>query len=467
MAREFTSVLWGEVQYLMLNCPPGWSKSEMCKHFVAWAIAHYPDSRFLYISYSSKLAARHTGDIKAIIELPLYKNLFGVKICPDSRAKDNFKTVQGGEVRAFGSGGSITGMDSGLVGVSRFSGATIMDDMHKPDEVHSDSIREGVWQTYQETIMMRPRNPNVPVLFVGQRLHEDDMPSRIENGMDGFPWKIIKIKGKDDAGNPRFPEVWPLKRLNNLEDKNPYVFASQVQQTPIPAGGGLFKSDRFVMLEVTPKILATFFTIDTAETEKTYNDPTVFSFWGLYKLEDYGQDADTYGLHWIDCRQIWVEPDELEAEFKDFYVKSMAFPVKPKLAGIEKKSTGVTLSAILKNMRGLDILNINRTKASGSKTARFIEAAPFVNSRCISLPKFGEHTKMCVDHCKKITANDSHSHDDIADTLYDAIKMALIDKTIINLISDPSQDAMKAKAIMHSFNNLQKIKGQRYGHAFS
>jgi len=31
----------------------------------------------------------------------------------------------------------------------------------------------------------------------------------------------------------------------------------------------------------------------------------------------------------------------------------------------------------------------------------------------------------------KITANDTHRHDDIADNLYDAIKIALIDKSLI------------------------------------
>jgi len=40
----------------------------------------------------------------------------------------------------------------------------------------------------------------------------------------------------------------------------------------------------------------------------------------------------------------------------------------------------------------------------------------------------------------EITANDSHRHDDICDTAYDAVRMGLIDETIINLNRRPRSD---------------------------
>jgi len=81
-----------------------------------------------YISYSQELAAKHTAFIKSVVSSRMYQYLFDVSIDPASRARDNFKTTKGGSIMAFGSGGSITGQDAGLLGVDRFSGCVVMDD---------------------------------------------------------------------------------------------------------------------------------------------------------------------------------------------------------------------------------------------------------------------------------------------------------------------------------------------------
>ena len=176
ICRELTNVMHGRTSRLLINVPPGHGKSELCIHFVAWAFAHYGDCQFIYVSYSHDLAAKHTAAIKSIIQLPLFKQLYDREISNDSRARDNFKLVSGGAVRAVGSSGTITGTDAGLPAVNRFSGCLIMDDMHKPDEAHSDSMREGVVTNYNETIKYRARSSTVPFIFIGQRLHEVDLP---------------------------------------------------------------------------------------------------------------------------------------------------------------------------------------------------------------------------------------------------------------------------------------------------
>ncbi len=72
-----------------------------------------------------------------------------------------------------------------LPGLERFSGAVIIDDAHKPDEVHSDTIRQSVIDNYRETIQQRCRGINVPIIFIGQRLHEDDLAAYLINAKDG------------------------------------------------------------------------------------------------------------------------------------------------------------------------------------------------------------------------------------------------------------------------------------------
>lgn len=430
IARELTLCSRLQLLNLLINVPPGSGKSTLIAMWVAWTMSRFPDSQYLYISYGFELAAKHTEFIRRIIQCPTYQKLFGIHIRHDMKAKDHFVTNLGGSIKAFGMSGPIVGQDGGLPNCNRFSGAILMDDLHKPDEVHSDTIRLGVIKNYQETIIQRPRSPLVPMIFIGQRLHEDDLPAFLLSGRDERVWKPVVLKAIDDAGNALYPQVNPIEQLIEKKEKNPYVFSSQYQQEPIPAGGALYKERDFVILDEEPTMLATFITADTAETSKSYNDATVFSFWGVYNIQEMGQETGQLGLHWIDCVEIRVEPKELEFEFKSFYGECMLHKDKPLMAAIEKKSTGVTLLSVLQSMRGLELRDVKRTKASGSKTVRFLEMQPIIAAKLISFTYGAKHTKMCVDHMVKITANDSHRHDDICDTLYDACKIALIDKTL-------------------------------------
>ena len=435
ICRAYTELFWNpKPSYgLLINIPPGYGKSVLTCMFIAWCYAHYPDCNFLYISYSHDLAAKHTSFIKQIMSSKMYQFLFEVYIRSDTRAKDKFSTTQNGSIQAFGTSGSVTGMDAGLPGLNRFSGMPFIDDAHKPDEVHSATTRATVIRNYQETILQRPRDTNVPIGFIGQRLHEDDMANYLLSGQDVRSWDSIVLPGLDATGNALYPEVQSREYLLELQDKQPYVFSAQIQQSPIPAGGSLFKPEWFVMLDEEPIMLATFITADTAETNKSYNDATVFSFFGLYEVEYMGKKTGDYALHWLDCAELRLEPKDLKDNFIDFYTECMRHPVTPKIAAIEKKSTGVTLVSVLQDLRGITIRQIERTRASGSKTQRFLETQPYVAKKLISFTDRARHAKMCIDHMSRITANDSHRWDDIADTVADAVRLALIDKSVYSM----------------------------------
>ena len=455
IARELVKCAKLETLRLVINVPPGHGKSLMLAMWVAWCLARNPDSRFLYISYSQTLAATHTDTIRRIIMLREFKLLFNVELRTDSKAKDFFQTTAGGAVGAFGSSGAITGRDAGLPNLNRFSGALIMDDMHKPDEVHSDLVREGVITNYRETILQRIRGINVPMIFIGQRLHEADLAQYLIDGKDGSEWQTVILKSIDDAGNALYPEAFPLKMLRTRQENDIYVFASQHQQNPQPAGGAIFKEKWFLELDEMPEILATFITADTAETSKDYNDATVFSFWGVYEVLVAGQKTGAMALHWLDCMEIRVEPKDLKSEFLSFYGDCMLFDVKPLFAAIEKKSTGVTLVSVLEDMRGLEIREVKRTKASGSKTIRYLEMQPLIAAKLVTMQAGKRHNATCITHMSKITANDTHRHDDICDSLYDAVKIALIDKTI-NINTNTSSKV--ASILMSKQKQINRLK---------
>jgi predicted phage terminase large subunit-like protein len=464
VCRALTSAARLEIpdHRLLINISPGSGKSTLLAMFVAWSLAKYPDSRFLYISYSKVLAAKHTETIKRIMQLAHYKFLFDVEIRHDSKAREYFQTTAGGAVAAFGSGGAITGQDAGLPGLPRFSGAVIIDDAHKPDEVHSDTIRVSVIDNFRETIQQRARGINVPIIFIGQRLHEDDLAAYLIAGKDGYNWHKVILKSLDDAGNALYPEVNTKDSLLIKQDRDPYVFASQYQQDPIPAGGALFKPEWFVMLDEEPQVLYSFIVADTAETAKDYNDATVFSFFGIYEIESFGIKTGVYGLHWIDTIECRIEPKDLKPTFLDFWQQCMRYKKPPQMVCIEKKSTGGTLLSLIDEIRTVKLVDIPRTRLQGSKTKRFLDAQPYAAERRVSFTAHAKHVKLCLDHMSKITANETHRWDDIADTLADAIRIALIEGGIISAHVNQVDYSQIANAMMAKSRKVERLKTQAY-----
>lgn len=428
ICRALTRVQRGLCKRLIINVPPRYGKTELSIHFIAWCLAQYPDSKFMYVSYAHTLAAKQTNTIRHIITNPEFKALFGVELSTDTAAKDNFETLQGGAVYAAGEGGTITGQGAGIRGChERFSGAIFIDDILKPDEATSDTVRERRNEWYFNTLRSRKNNDDTPIIYIGQRLHEDDLAGKLLSGFDGEEWETVILPALDSSNNALLPTMHSTESLLKLKETSPYVFSAQYQQNPQPAGGGIFRGEWLHWLEEDPDIITTFIVTDTAETDKSWNDATVFSFFGVYKIDG----TNEYGLHWLDCWEIRVEPFRLEEQFMQFYASCNLYKKPPRYAFIEKKSTGTTLCSVLKNkLRGITVMEVDRTSASGSKTARFLRIQPYLSSKLVSYMRGAKHIDMCIKHLEKITANNSHAHDDIADTLADAIEKALIEKVV-------------------------------------
>jgi len=463
ICRKLVDVFEGRTKRLIINVPPRYGKTTLLIHFVAWALARYQDCNFLYVSYSKDLATKQTQNVRDILNLPAYRNLFGVQLNQDSLAKDDFKTSKGGNIVACGAGGTITGYGAGIKGVNRFGGSVIIDDIHKPDEALSDTIRGGVIEWYHNTMKTRLNDgENTPIIFIGQRVHEDDLAARL---IDTKQWETVVLPALDMHENALYPEMHTREQLLQMKADNPYVFAAQMQQNPQPAGGGVFKKDWFFMTEEEPKILATFITIDSAETASTLNDATAMSFWGLYKVVQNYIETDVYALHWIDAMQVWIEAKDLETEVLAFYSQCMRHQVKPSIVAIEKKSTGVTLIGVLKKIQGLNVHEIERpgmiNGRANSKAIRFLQSQPYVAKNLISFPRYGKHVPMCVEHCSKITLNDTHRFDDLADNLNDAIQIGLIDKIVIGMFANRGKTEETNTIVAKILQSQSRIRESR------
>lgn len=246
-------VALGKTNRLIINIPPRSGKTEVAViNFMAWAMGVWPDSEFIHASYSKRLATANTYAVRALMQSAEYRQVFPwTAMQDDSRAKDEFRTAQGGIVYATGAEGTITGYGAGKMR-DGFGGGVIIDDPHKAGEALSPVMRENVIDWFQTTIETRKNKPDTPIIVIMQRLHEDDLSGFLMGGGNGEEWDVLKIPALDGEGNSFWPEQFPIEDLRRREAANPYVFAGQFMQEPAPKGGGMFPVDRFQIVEHAP-----------------------------------------------------------------------------------------------------------------------------------------------------------------------------------------------------------------------
>jgi predicted phage terminase large subunit-like protein len=250
---KLESVFRGEIKRLIINIPPRYSKTEIIKNFIGWALGHHADSEFIYTSYSGRLAAASSWDVRGLIQEPIYRSIFsGVDLRNDSQAKDEWRTTRGGIVYAVGSEGTITGYGAGKHRPG-FGGCIIIDDPHKADEAKSDVMRQNVIDWFQTTLESRKNDPqNTPIILIMQRLHESDLAGWLLAGGNGEKWEHVCLPALQEDGTALWPEKHSVEELRRMEAASPYTFAGQYQQRPAPAEGGLFKPDRIEVIDALP-----------------------------------------------------------------------------------------------------------------------------------------------------------------------------------------------------------------------
>lgn len=246
-------VVLGRSARLIINVPPRSGKTEVAVvNFMAWCMGLFPDSEFIHASYSKRLATANTYAVRGLMQSAEYRALFPwTALSDDSRAKDEFRTGQGGIIYATGSDGTITGYGAGKMREG-FSGAILIDDPHKAGEAASPVMRANVIDWFQTTMETRKNRPETPIILVMQRLHEDDLSGFLLGGGNGEAWDHVVIPAIGDDGASFWEDQFPLADLRRREAANPYVFAGQFQQIPAPKGGGMFPVDRFQVVDHPP-----------------------------------------------------------------------------------------------------------------------------------------------------------------------------------------------------------------------
>lgn len=413
ICQALEKVVIGDTKRLVINVPPRSGKTELAViNFMAWCMGNFPDSEFIHASYSKRLATANTYAVRAMMLHEKYTEIFShTALAGDSKAKDEFRTAQGGIVYATGSEGTITGYGAGKMR-DTFGGAIVIDDPHKAGEGNSDTMRQNVIDWFQTTMESRKNSPDTPIILIMQRLHEEDLSGFLLDGGNGEEWEHICIPALNAKDESFWPNQFKTPDLHRQRISNSYVFAGQMMQSPAPAGGGIFKTEWWKYYSGHIPFEYRMIYADTAMKTGQENDYSVFQCWGK------GQDGNAYLIDQV--RGKWEAP-QLVAQAKAFWAKH-----KGKANGtlrqmkIEDKASGTGLIQQIKQEGGIPITGIKRDK---DKVTRAYDTAPQVESGNVYLP---EGAEFLSDLMHELSLFPAAKHDDTVDPLMDAVSDILI-----------------------------------------
>lgn len=418
ICRALEKVFIGDTKRLIINLPPRYSKTELAViNFIAWCVGIFPDCEFIHASYSKRLAATNTWKTKAIVESEIYKQIFGnIHLRGDSKAKDEWRTTEGGVVYATGSEGTITGYGAGKMR-DKFGGAIIIDDPHKASEATSEIRRQNVIDWFTTTMQSRTNSLHTPIIVIMQRLHEKDLAGFLLDGGNGEKWDHIVIPVLNEKDEPLWEYKHALSDLERMRSSNPYVFAGQYMQTPSPMGGGIFKNDWWKFYKAAPNVLHKIITGDTAQKTKEHNDYSVFQCWG------HMEDGNICLLDQI--RGKWEAP-ELKIQFKAFWTKHYGSGTETRgrlrSAYIEDKASGTGLIQDIKKNERIPVVAVQRNT---DKVTRAMDMAPYISSGYVYLPEDAPWLSDYLSEFSRFTPMMTHEHDDQIDPTLDAINILL------------------------------------------
>ena len=160
----------GRITRLLINVPPGSSKSLLCSVFLPayiWGPMNYPSARILNISYSASLPMRDNRRMLRLIRSPEYQKMYG----------DLFKLTKDGEIlienncsgfkNGLGISGGVTGNRCDFLICDDLNNITAKETKDVMDETNRKFI-EGVSNRLNDMV-------ESVIIVIAQRCHQNDV----------------------------------------------------------------------------------------------------------------------------------------------------------------------------------------------------------------------------------------------------------------------------------------------------
>jgi len=324
--KTLDRVIDGEIQRLIINVPPGYTKTELATiNMMGRGLALNCRARFMHLSYSHNLALLNSSTARGMIKSQAYQSMWPMALRDDADSKAMWWTEHGGGVYASSAAGQVTGFRAGHMEPG-WQGALIIDDPVKPDDAYSEVVRDGVNNRFNETIKSRLAIETTPMIVIMQRINYHDLSGYLLRGGSGEKWHHLNLPVIIDNGQSyaaQYPEnthaipidhglpdgwLWPFK---HNESHRVSLFShrrtaeAQYMQDPkrFNAEGALWTEDMISAaraLNITEKLSRTVVAIDPQATSSEESDETgivAASSYGTGDRRQYSVDGDYSGKY--------------------------------------------------------------------------------------------------------------------------------------------------------------------------
>ena len=171
----------------------------------------------------------------------------------------------------------------GIRGNTTFSGALVLDDANKPADIQSEVMREKVRKYYDETLLSRLNDSNVPIFNIQQRLHLGDLSGYLleQYKFDSIIKPLLEPDGTCNIASQYTPE-----RIKEISF-NDTMFQAQYQQSPVAEKGNIIQRDWWIMYDADHTAIdgKLIITADTAYKKTKTADYSCFQVWELLRKE--------------------------------------------------------------------------------------------------------------------------------------------------------------------------------------
>lgn len=244
---------------LIVNVPPGQTKSTIFSiAFPIWTWLRMPTARHICASHAYDLGMDLSRKSRDIVETedrkhgrPSFRECFPkIRLREDQNTKGYFMNTLGGSRKSVTVGGkSPVGFHAHFL---------IVDDAINPKKAASDVELANANQWMTNELPSRVVDLQlVPIILVMQRLHQDDPAGHLlAMKSDNVRLICLPACSREFDVVPRRlralyqdglldPVRLPREVLDEIKHRRgAYVYAGQYGQSPIPRGGGMFKTDR-------------------------------------------------------------------------------------------------------------------------------------------------------------------------------------------------------------------------------
>ena len=328
-------------------------------------------------------------------------------------------TAKGGVCLFSSIGSQITGYGAGLRNAKGFTGALIIDDANKPDDIYHATLRNRVIRYFAGTLLSRLNNSNVPIINIQQRLHLEDLSGILQSK---YNFTTLKRPLLDENGKCQLPSQYTQERIRELQVDN-YVFQSQYQQEPIVLGGQIIKREWFGYYNANEKYNYKQIVIaaDTAISAKEHADYSCFLVGGVTFQNK---------LHILEMVHGKWEYPELKEQAINVFNRWQLDKRETSASSfvIEDRASGQQLIQDFRKS-GLPIKPIEVTK---DKLSRVEEVLDYLANGYVLLPEKETYSnnQVLLGECEAFTRDLTAPHDDIVDTLVHLINNTIAKRQV-------------------------------------